>query len=52
MLGSVFATVAAVIAGGAVATVTVLGVVSTQTSAPDKSPVSVNAPAIDYGSNG
>lgn len=52
MFSSIFGTVAAVIAGGAVATVTVLGVVSSQTSAPDKSPVSVNSPAIQYGSNG
>lgn len=52
MLSSIFGTVIAVVAGGAIATVTVLGVVSSQTAAPDKSPVSVNAPAINYGSNG
>jgi hypothetical protein len=50
-VGTILGTVAAMIAGGAVATVTIVGVVQSQTSAPDSSPVSVNAPAIDYGSN-
>jgi hypothetical protein len=52
LLSSIFGTVAAVIAGGAVATVTVLGVVTSQTSAPDKSPVNVDSAQIQYGSNG
>jgi hypothetical protein len=39
------------IVGGTVATVTLVGVVDSQTSPPDQSPASVNAPAIEYGSN-
>ena len=50
-VGTILGTVAAMIVGGAVATVTVVGVVNSSTSPPDTSPVSVNAPAIDYGSN-
>lgn len=53
MLGSsLVTTVVSVLAGGAVAAVSVVGLVSSQTSPPAKSPVDVTAPvAIDYGSN-
>lgn len=50
-MGTIFATVGAMIVGGAVATVTVIGVVNSQTTPPETSPASVNAPAFDYGSN-
>ena len=42
--------VAAMIVGGAVATVTVVGVVSSQTSPQGDSPANVNAPVVVYGS--
>ena len=50
-MGTLVSTFAAMIVGGSVAAVTVVGVVNSQTAPPEKSPVSVNAPAIDYGSN-
>jgi hypothetical protein len=50
-VGTIVTTVVAMLVGGTVATVTIVGVVNSQTSAPDKTPVSVNAPAIQYGSN-
>lgn len=50
-MGTIFSTVAAMVVGGAVATVTVVGVVNSQTTPPTTSPTSVNAPAFDYGSN-
>jgi len=50
-VGTLVSTFAAMIVGGSVAAVTVVGVVNSQTAPPEKSPVSVNAPAIDYGSN-
>lgn len=50
-MGAIFSTIAAMLVGGTVATFTVVGVVDSQTAAPDNSPVSVNAPAIEYGSN-
>ncbi|MXG88532.1 hypothetical protein [Nocardioides flavescens] len=49
-MGTVITTFVSMLVGGAVAAVTVVGVVNSQTTAPDKTPVSVNAPAIDYGS--
>lgn len=49
-MGSILGTVAAVIVGGAVATVTVVGVVSSQTSPQGQSPANVNAPVVQYGS--
>ncbi len=48
---TILSTVGAMIVGGAVATVTVIGVVNSQTTPPETSPASVNAPAFDYGSN-
>jgi len=50
-VGAIVSTIAAMLIGGTVATFTVLGVVGSQTAAPDKSPVNVNSPAFDYGSN-
>lgn len=50
-MGAILSTIGAMIVGGTVATVTLVGVVDSQTSPPDQSPASVNAPAIEYGSN-
>lgn len=44
-------TFVSILVGGAVAAATVVGVVSTQTAQPEKSPVSVGNVGIDYGSN-
>lgn len=51
-MGTILGTVAAMIVGGAVATVTVVGVVNSQTSPQGPNPTSVNAPVVTYGSNG
>lgn len=50
-MGTIIGTIASIVVGGTVAAVTVVGLVSSQTAAPDKSPASVNAPAIEYGTN-
>jgi hypothetical protein len=53
-VGSILAALGSLVIGGAVATATVVGVVQSQTAAPDESPVSVNAPVEDlvaYGSD-
>jgi hypothetical protein len=50
-VGAILSTIAAMVIGGAVAAVTVVGVVNSQTAGPDTSPGSVNSPVIDYGSN-
>lgn len=50
-MGTILTTIGALVLGGVVATATVVGVVSSQTAAPDKSPSNVNAPIIEYGSN-
>ena len=50
-MGAILSTVAAMLVGGSVAAFTVVGVVDSQTSPPDTSPASVNAPVLDYGSN-
>ena len=54
MLGtSILATVGSLIAGGAVAAVTIVGLVNSQTGAPASSPSDVTkSVSIDYGSNG
>jgi hypothetical protein len=49
---TILSTIGALFVGGAVASATVFGLVSSQTSAPSKSPVSVTSPEIEYGSNG
>jgi hypothetical protein len=48
-VGTILGTVAAMIVGGAVAAVTVVGVVSSQTSPSGDSPANVNAPVVQYG---
>lgn len=50
-MGSVIGTVASIIVGGVVATVTVVGVVNSQTSAPEESPGDVHNISVEYGSN-
>lgn len=50
-MGTIVSTVAAMLVGGTVAAFTVVGVVNSQTSAPDQSPASVDSPQIQYGSN-
>ena len=53
-MGSIIAAFGSLVIGGVVATTTIVGVVNSSTSAPDQSPVSVNATADDlvaYGSN-
>ncbi len=43
--------VATLIVGGAVGVATIVGVVNSQTSPPDKSPANVNQPFTEYGSS-
>ncbi|GEP37213.1 hypothetical protein NPS01_08760 [Nocardioides psychrotolerans] len=50
-MGTILTTIGALVLGGVVAAATIVGVVSSQTAAPDKSPTNVNAPVIEYGSN-
>lgn len=50
-MGTILTTIGALVLGGVVAAATVVGVVSSQTAGPDKSPTNVNAPVIEYGSN-
>ena len=50
-MGTVVGTVASLIVGAVVAGATIVGVVHSQTGAPDQSPASVTNPLIDYGSN-
>lgn len=49
-MSAFLAPVVSVIAGGVLATVTVVGLVSSQTSAPSESPADVQSPVVDYGS--
>lgn len=50
---TILATIGSLIAGGVVATVAVVGLVSSQTSPGDQSPTDVTQPVtIDYGANG
>ena len=46
LLGAVISAVV----GGALASATLVGLVSSQTSAPEQNPVNAEQPAIDYGS--
>ncbi|GAA1930679.1 DUF2613 family protein [Nocardioides hwasunensis] len=48
-MGSIVAPVVSIIAGAVLGVTTLMGVVSTQTAAPDKSPGNVEAPTLDYG---
>ncbi|MFW6774673.1 DUF2613 family protein [Nocardioides sp. CPCC 205120] len=50
----IIGTIVSLVVGGSVAAVTVVGVVNSQTSAPEKSPVDSHAPTssiIEYGEN-
>jgi hypothetical protein len=49
---TILSTIGALFVGGAVASATVFGLVSSETSDPAKSPVSVSNPVIDYGTTG
>ena len=50
---TILATIGSILAGGAVAVDSVVGLVNSQTAAPSNSPGSVTKPvSIDYGSNG
>lgn len=50
-LGTIAGTFASLLIGGAVATVTTMGLVSSQTSATGASPADVNAPVVQYGTD-
>ncbi|MBZ5736876.1 hypothetical protein [Nocardioides mangrovi] len=41
--------IVSIVVGGGLAGATFVGLVNSQTAAPDKSPADVNAPAVDYG---
>lgn len=47
--GSIAIAVGSAVAGAALAAVTLVGVVSSQTSAPETNPVNAGQPAINYG---
>jgi hypothetical protein len=49
--GSIVGAIAALVVGSAVASATVIGLVSSQQGAPERSPGSVSEPVIPYGSN-
>lgn len=50
-MGSILSTFGALLIGGIVASATIVGVVSSQTSPSGQSPANVNQPIIEYGSN-
>ena len=50
-MGTIMTGIVSVVVGGAFATATIVGVVSSQTSTPDKTPVNVSEVGIEYGSN-
>lgn len=47
--GSIIGTIASFVVGGAVATVTIIGLVDSQTGPSGTSPASVSEPVVDYG---
>lgn len=49
-MGSILSTFGSLLIGGVVATATVFGIVTSQTSPQGDSPVNVNQPVIEYGS--
>ncbi len=54
MLSSMVAAFGSIVIGGTVAAITIVGVVESQTAAPEESPVSVSSSAdelVTYGSN-
>jgi hypothetical protein len=48
-MGAIVGAVASVFVGAAVATVTVIGLVSSQTGSEGASPANVNSPVVEYG---
>jgi hypothetical protein len=48
-MNSIIAPIVSVLAGGILGVTTIMGVVSTQTGAPDKSPGNVESPSLEYG---
>ena len=50
-MGTIVGTIVSLIVGGAVASVTVIGLVNSQTGPVDHSPANINQPVIQYGSN-
>ena len=48
-ISSIATLIATIVVGGAVGAAGIVGLVSSQTAAPDKSPVSVSNPAVQYG---
>ncbi len=51
-IGTIVGTVGSLLVGAAVATVTVIGLVQSQTGADGQSPANVNQPIVQYGTNG
>lgn len=52
MTSTLLVTIGSALAGGAIAAVGIVGLVSAQTAAPDQSPTNANQPVvIDYGDN-
>lgn len=49
MNSAFIAPIVSIVAGGLLASVSVFGLISSQTSAPSKSPANAEAPAFDYG---
>lgn len=48
-MGSIITPIVSLVVGGALATATVVGLVSSQTGAPEKSPGNAISPAVNYG---
>lgn len=48
-MNNYLAPIISVVTGGALATASVMGLISSQTAAPSKSPANAEAPAFDYG---
>ena len=49
-VGSIVGVIASLFVGGAVATATIVGVISSQTSPQGESPANVSQPVVEYGS--
>jgi len=50
-VGTILGSVGAIIVGGIVATVTIVGLVTSSVDSSSDNPANVNAPSIDYGSS-
>jgi hypothetical protein len=48
-MGSVVAPLVSIVAGAVLGVTTLMGVISSQTGAPDQSPANAEAPALEYG---